>query len=61
MPSAENAFIPDLLQIHHTAEDTSPWPALRQKVTRPDHVAVIDAMEAEHALGLADSDAMTLT
>lgn len=37
------------LQVHHTAEDTSLWPPLRQKVTRPDQVAVLDAMEAEHA------------
>ena len=25
------------------------WPALRAKVTQPGHVAVLDAMEAEHA------------
>ena len=37
------------LHIHHTAEDTSLWPPLRQKVTRPSDVAVLDAMEAEHA------------
>jgi Hemerythrin HHE cation binding domain len=37
------------LQVHHTAEDTSLWPPLRQKVTQPDQVAVLDAMEAEHA------------
>jgi iron-sulfur cluster repair protein YtfE (RIC family) len=37
------------LHIHHTAEDTSLWPPLRQKVTRPDQLAVLDAMEAEHA------------
>jgi hemerythrin-like domain-containing protein len=37
------------LHIHHTAEDVSVWPALREKVTRPDHVAVLDAMQAEHA------------
>jgi iron-sulfur cluster repair protein YtfE (RIC family) len=37
------------LHIHHTAEDTSLWPPLRQKVTRPEDVAVLDAMEAEHA------------
>jgi iron-sulfur cluster repair protein YtfE (RIC family) len=37
------------LRVHHTAEDTSLWPPLRQKVTRPEDVAVLDAMEAEHA------------
>ena len=37
------------LHVHHTAEDTSLWPALRQKVTRPGDVAVLDAMAAEHA------------
>ena len=31
------------------AEDTSFWPPLRQKVTRPGDAAVLDAMEAEHA------------
>jgi hypothetical protein len=37
------------LHIHHTAEDTSLWPPLRQKVTRPEDTAVLDAMQAEHA------------
>ena len=37
------------LHVHHTAEDTSLWPPLRHKVTRPGDVAVLDAMEAEHA------------
>jgi iron-sulfur cluster repair protein YtfE (RIC family) len=37
------------LHVHHTAEDTSLWPPLRQKVTRPEDTAVLDAMEAEHA------------
>jgi len=36
------------LHVHHTAEDTSLWPPLRQKVTRPDDMAVLDAMETEH-------------
>jgi hypothetical protein len=36
------------LHIHHTAEDRWLWPALRDKVTRPDEVSVLDAMEAEH-------------
>jgi iron-sulfur cluster repair protein YtfE (RIC family) len=37
------------LHVHHTAEDTSLWPPLRHKVTRPGETAVLDAMEAEHA------------
>ena len=37
------------LHIHHTAEDVWLWPALREKVTRPGEVSVLDAMEAEHA------------
>jgi len=37
------------LRVHHTAEDTSLWLPLRQKVTRPEEAAVLDAMEAEHA------------
>jgi hypothetical protein len=37
------------LHLHHTAEDIALWPALRQKVTDPAQIAVLDAMEAEHA------------
>ena len=37
------------LHVHHTAEDRWLWPALRNKVTRPAEVSVLDAMEAEHA------------
>ena len=37
------------LHVHHTAEDASLWPPLRQQVTRPDETAALDAMEAEHA------------
>jgi hypothetical protein len=36
------------LHFHHTAEDKWLWPALRERVTRPDEIAVLDAMEAEH-------------
>ncbi len=36
------------LHIHHTAEDKWLWPPLREQVTRPDEVSVLDAMEAEH-------------
>jgi iron-sulfur cluster repair protein YtfE (RIC family) len=37
------------LHIHHTTEDTSLWPALRQRVNQTAEVEVLDAMEAEHA------------
>jgi iron-sulfur cluster repair protein YtfE (RIC family) len=43
------AIFKNQLHVHHTAEDTSLWPPLRQKVTRPGETAVLDAMEAEHA------------
>jgi iron-sulfur cluster repair protein YtfE (RIC family) len=37
------------LHVHHTAEDTSIWPALRTKLARRDDEGVLDAMESEHA------------
>ncbi|HEU4337436.1 MAG TPA: hemerythrin domain-containing protein [Nocardioides sp.] len=38
------------LHHHHTIEDTHIWPLLRDKLTdRPDDLAVLDAMEEEHA------------
>jgi hemerythrin-like domain-containing protein len=38
------------LHHHHTIEDTHIWPLLRQKLAeRPDDLAVLDDMEAEHA------------
>ena len=37
------------LHLHHTAEDVALWPALRRQVTDPAQIAVLDAMEAEHA------------
>ena len=37
------------LSVHHTAEDTMLWPALRAKVTRAAEIAVLDDMAAEHA------------
>jgi hypothetical protein len=37
------------LHLHHTAEDTVVWPALRQRLSRDDDAqSVLDAMEAEH-------------
>jgi hypothetical protein len=38
------------LHIHHTVEDVALWPPLRQEVVGSAEVAVLDAMEAEHAL-----------
>jgi hemerythrin-like domain-containing protein len=37
------------LHVHHTVEDVSLWPPLRLAISEPDEVAVLDAMEAEHA------------
>ena len=38
------------LHLHHTAEDTIVWPALRQRLAHSEHAqSVLDAMEAEHA------------
>lgn len=39
------------LTIHHTAEDSSLWPPIRAKVGAvPERLALLDAMEAEHAV-----------
>ncbi|MFJ1586788.1 hemerythrin domain-containing protein [Streptomyces sp. NPDC088197] len=39
------------LDIHHTAEDTTLWPAMRGRIgSDPERVALLDAMEAEHAV-----------
>ena len=37
------------LHVHHAAEDEALWPALRAAIASPDELAVLDAMEAEHA------------
>jgi hemerythrin-like domain-containing protein len=38
------------LHHHHTIEDTHIWPVMRRKLAdRPDDLAVLDAMESEHA------------
>jgi len=38
------------LHIHHTAEDVALWPVMRAALAgRPDELALLDAMEAEHA------------
>ncbi|HLU73910.1 MAG TPA: hemerythrin domain-containing protein [Nonomuraea sp.] len=36
------------LRVHHTAEDVALWPAMRAAVS-PDGLALLDAMEDEHA------------
>ncbi|WP_328583240.1 hemerythrin domain-containing protein [Streptomyces sp. NBC_00370] len=38
------------LHIHHTVEDDTLWPRLRAAVTDPADLALLDEMEAEHAL-----------
>ena len=39
------------LHVHHGAEDDVLWPAIRPAVAdRPDELAVLDAMDAEHAM-----------
>jgi hypothetical protein len=39
------------LHVHHTAEDTVVWPALRQRLAHSDQArSVLDAMEDEHKL-----------
>jgi hypothetical protein len=39
------------LHLHHTAEDTLVWPALRQRLANSEHArSVLDEMEAEHQL-----------
>ncbi|MFC1434252.1 hemerythrin domain-containing protein [Streptacidiphilus sp. N1-3] len=38
------------LHIHHTVEDTDLWPRLHRAVTSADDLALLEQMEAEHAL-----------
>jgi hemerythrin-like domain-containing protein len=39
------------LVVHHTAEDTHVWPVMRRALAdRPDDLALLDAMEAEHGV-----------
>jgi iron-sulfur cluster repair protein YtfE (RIC family) len=38
------------LRVHHTSEDEAVWPVMRKALAeRPDDLALLDAMEAEHA------------
>ncbi|MEU5878510.1 hemerythrin domain-containing protein [Spirillospora sp. NPDC047279] len=38
------------LEIHHRAEDAALWPPMRRRLAdNPDELALLDAMEAEHA------------
>lgn len=40
----------EFLRIHHTSEDLTVWPVMqRALVDRPDDLALLEAMEAEHA------------
>ena len=44
------ALFKQFLHVHHTSEDATVWPVLRDAVAgSPDGVALADAMEAEHA------------
>ncbi len=43
------ALFAEQLHIHHTAEDASLWPRLRAAVRAPAELAVLTAMEHEHA------------
>ncbi|MEW2636199.1 hemerythrin domain-containing protein [Streptomyces sp. NPDC048389] len=49
------------LTVHHTSEDDTVWPVMEQALAgRPDELALLEAMEAEHAVIdplLADIDA----
>ena len=39
------------LHVHHTAEDDVLWPMLQQALAgRPDDLAIVEALEAEHAM-----------
>lgn len=38
------------LRVHHTSEDAAVWPVMQRALAdRPDELALLDAMEAEHA------------
>jgi iron-sulfur cluster repair protein YtfE (RIC family) len=40
----------DYLRVHHTSEDDALWPPLQEALAeKPDDLALLDAMEAEHA------------
>jgi iron-sulfur cluster repair protein YtfE (RIC family) len=39
------------LQVHHSSEDTTVWPVMHRELAgRPDDLALLDEMEAEHAV-----------
>lgn len=43
-------FLKDFLHIHHSAEDATIWPVMRRRLAgREDDLALLDAMESEHA------------
>jgi len=50
VPTPAGSCSPKPLHVHHTAEDDALWPALRETLAqRPDELALLAAMEAEHA------------
>ncbi|HEX6359292.1 hemerythrin domain-containing protein [Actinophytocola sp.] len=52
------ALFTTCLRVHHSAEDDTLWPALRRTLAdRPDELALLEAIEAEHA-AIADVVAM---
>ena len=53
MPSRSDGWdlFERFLRLHHTAEDEALWPMLREALPgRPDDLALVDEMEAEHAV-----------
>ena len=45
------AMFKQALHVHHSAEDDALWPAMRQTLAgRPDDLALLEAMEAEHTV-----------
>jgi iron-sulfur cluster repair protein YtfE (RIC family) len=49
-PAAGWEMFKAYLRVHHTSEDTAVWPVMsRALAERPDDLALLDAMEAEHA------------
>jgi len=49
----------EMLHTHHGAEDVALWPPLRAAVTAAEDVAILDAMEREHAAIDPSLDAIT--
>ncbi|MDT0346422.1 hemerythrin domain-containing protein [Streptomyces litchfieldiae] len=49
-PAVRNGWqtFKEQLHSHHVGEDEAVWPQLREKLTAPEDIAVLDLMEAEH-------------